>query len=235
MINDTERLQWLISLAEKNLDEMPEWEWPKMKAELVQYLYPWAEQRIIGDLVESEERKGQLGKATLVETQDELRKALDALTWATAHTMTLPPDHMPIYEHEIKLDITLKLLQGVTDEAEFTIQHRGPLKSRVFMALSQILASGLITPPQLRFCPECNRIFLLRRKPDPKKQYFCSPRCSSKASSRVYYQKLKGEKAEEVKSKKRERSHRQYKEKIRKKHGPNVRIVRRPRISKSGD
>ena len=207
-----------------------------MKAELVQYLYPWAERRIIEDLVESEERKGQLDKATLVETQDELRKALNELTWATAHTMSLPPDHMPIYEHEIQLeDITLKLLQGTTDKAEFRIQYGGPLKGKVFMALSQILANGLIKPPQLRLCPECKRIFLLGRKPDPKKQYFCSSRCSSKASSRVYYQKLKGEKAEEVKSKKRERSHGRYKEKIHKKHGPNVRVARRPRISKSGD
>ncbi len=229
MKNDTERLQWLISLSEKNLDEMPEWEWPKIKAELVQYLYPWAERSVIEVFLQSKELKGQLNKATLVETQDELRKALEALTWATAHTMSLPIDHMPIYQHEIQLDITLKLIQGITEEAEFRIQYGGPLKSRVFMALSQILANGLIKPPQLRLCPECKRIFLLRRKPDPKKQYFCSSRCSSKASSRAYYQKLKGEKAEEVKSKKREKSHRQYKEKIRKKYGPNVRVARRPR------
>jgi len=229
MINDAERLQWLISLSEKNLDEMPDWEWPKIKAELYQYLLPWAGEGMIRHILRADENSGAISRETVIETQGEVKRVLQTIASASAKLRELPTNNLSLHHLDIPLrELTLRIVSANPLD-EFRCQFEGPLTSKVFMILSNILASGNIKRSQLRLCPECKRIFLLRRKPDPKKQYFCSSRCSSKASSRVYYQKLKGEKAEEVNSKKRERSHRQYKEKFRKKHGPNVKVARRPR------
>ena len=228
MINDTERFQWLISLSEKNLDEMPDWEWPKIKAELLQYLLPWAGEGMIRQILLADENSGAISRETVIETQGEVKRVLLTIASASAQLSGLPTNSLALAYHDIPLNLTLRIISANPLD-EFRCQYEGPLRDRVFMALGNILASGHVRRSQLRLCPECKRIFLLRRKPDPKKQYFCSSRCSSKASSRAYYQKMKGEKAEEVKSKKRERSHRQYKEKIRQKHGPNVKVARRPR------
>jgi len=236
MGNDIERLKWLISLSEKDLSGVTEWEWPTLKAELIRYLSPWADPKYVGLLLrldnEKELSKKEFREDAMAEIQAELRTVLKDLVTGSVRVSGLPPRHGLIYQSEIPLNVTLKILQTDTNKEEkfeFRCYYDGPLRDRVFITLSNILAAGSVTPTQLRRCPQCERIFLLARKPDPKKKYFCSPKCSSKASSRDYYQRIKNEGAERFKAKRQETSHRHYVGKQQKTHGSKTKVARRPR------
>jgi hypothetical protein len=82
----------------------------------------------------------------------------------------------------------------------------------LYLAFSQILGS------QLRLCPECkHRVFLIDRKPRADRIFYCSRTCSWNASTKRY------------RARERERSHRRFAAKTRRKAGmSNVRVARRP-------
>jgi len=63
------------------------------------------------------------------------------------------------------------------------------LLTQARFALFAHLVGSQIVPSQLRVCPEDAVIFVLERKPQPAKTYFCSPRCARRASSRAFYQR----------------------------------------------
>jgi hypothetical protein len=63
------------------------------------------------------------------------------------------------------------------------------LLTQARFALFTHLLGSQILPSQLRVCLEDAVIFVLERKPQPGKQYFCSPRCARRASSRAFYQR----------------------------------------------
>src|SRR5262245_37956031 len=92
-------------------------------------------------------------------------------------------------------------------------------------ALVSYLVSSGIVAGQIRKCPTCGRIFLLKRKPRGDVLFHCSLKCSRLAATRRYREK----KVDELKAKERERSHRRYVTKQRQKYGPKVRVERRPR------
>ena len=87
-----------------------------------------------------------------------------------------------------------------------------------------LLAAGL-QKDQIRTCPECQKIFLVRRRPRADKKYHCSNRCAQQYASREYRKRTK----EELRSKERERSRQRYVAKQRRKLGPNVKVERKPR------
>ena len=106
------------------------------------------------------------------------------------------------------------------------------LQRKVELALFHHLSSSGILRGQLRTCPECGRIFLIGRKPRSDQTFQCSLRCSRNAATKRYRQRLAKERGEEVKAHERERSHRRYVAKQRKKFpGRKVRIQRRPRTT----
>jgi hypothetical protein len=90
--------------------------------------------------------------------------------------------------------------------------------------LQLYLVAGGVEKNQIRTCPECKKIFLNRRKPRADKKYHCSNRCAQQYASKEYRKRTK----EELRSKERERSHRRYVSKRRKRF-PNAPIGRRPR------
>jgi len=79
---------------------------------------------------------------------------------------------------------------------------------------------------------ECQRILLLSRRPRHNKKFHCSLRCSRNAATRSYRERLARAKGEETMEKERERSHRRYVAKQRRKLGPNVSVSRRLRKQK---
>ena len=87
------------------------------------------------------------------------------------------------------------------------------------------LLAASIEKNQIRTCPECEKIFLVRRRPRPDKTYHCSNRCAQRYASKEYRKRNKDELGVEE----RERSHRRHVEKQRRKYGPKVKVERRPR------
>lgn len=92
-------------------------------------------------------------------------------------------------------------------------------------ALASYLVSAGIIAGQIRKCPTCGRIFLLKRKPRNDLEFHCSLKCSRLAATRRY-RKNKGD---ELLAKERERKHQEYKKKQQMKFG-KVKVQRRPRV-----
>src|SRR5262249_26952826 len=68
------------------------------------------------------------------------------------------------------------------------IKARGPA-TKVFAALaSHLLVSGIVAG-QIRRCPECGKIFLLKVKPQPDRDFHCSTKCTNRATFRRYKDK----------------------------------------------
>ena len=234
MENDVERLQWLISLSDRDLSGVAEWEWPTIKADLIRFLMPWADSKRVGVLLRIDGKK-DLREEVITEVQAELRGVLKDLVSGSA--MFSGSASTPVYQSEIPLNVTLQIIQhdmNKDEKAQFYCRYDGPLRDRIFVALSNILAAGSVAPSQFRRCPECERIFLLGRMPDPKKKYFCSPKCSSKHTSRTYYERLKKGGGEAFKAKRRETSHQSHVKKQQKKYGSIVKVARRPRKTTRG-
>jgi hypothetical protein len=95
-----------------------------------------------------------------------------------------------------------------------------------YLALYRHLVSSGIVRGQLRVCPQCQRIFLAKRRPRSDVTLHCSLRCSRLAATHRYRTRQK----EQLKVKERERSHDRYVRKKRAKY-PAVPVPRRPRKS----
>jgi hypothetical protein len=53
---------------------------------------------------------------------------------------------------------------------------------------SHIVASGIVGG-QIRTCPECDRLFLLKLKPQPNREFHCSTPCTNRATFRRFNEK----------------------------------------------
>ena len=72
----------------------------------------------------------------------------------------------------------------------------------VYSALaSHIIASGIVGG-QIRSCPECGRLFLLKLKPQPNREFHCSTPCTNRATFRRFIKKQRAAAVVEVMHKK---------------------------------
>jgi hypothetical protein len=63
------------------------------------------------------------------------------------------------------------------------------IELQVYVALaSHIVASGIVGG-QIRTCPECGRLFLLKLKPQPNREFHCSTPCTNRATFRRFTEK----------------------------------------------
>lgn len=99
------------------------------------------------------------------------------------------------------------------------------IESQVYSALASYLVSSGIVAGQIRKCPTCGRIFLYKRRPRADVTLHCSLKCSRLAATRRY----RGKQGDKLRVKERERGHRRYVEKQRRKFGPKIKVERRPR------
>jgi len=97
------------------------------------------------------------------------------------------------------------------------------------LALGFHLVGARVTQSNIRNCPECRSVFLIKRKPRNDRTFHCSLRCSRNAATRRYREKNK----KELRAKEQERSHRRYREKQRRKLGLGTKVERRPRKAKN--
>jgi hypothetical protein len=70
------------------------------------------------------------------------------------------------------------------------VQSRN-METQVYAALvSHIVASGIVCG-QIRICPECGRLFLLKLKPQPNREFHCSTPCTNRATFRRFSEKAR--------------------------------------------
>jgi hypothetical protein len=74
---------------------------------------------------------------------------------------------------------------------QFVQSHK--VEAQVYAALaSHIVASGIVGG-QIRTCPECERLFMLKIKPQPNRDFHCSTPCTNRATFRRFSQKKRSE------------------------------------------
>lgn len=112
---------------------------------------------------------------------------------------------------------------------EFSISTQPGTGFMIQRALYEDLVGSGILRGQLRICPVCQTIFLIKRKPRTDKRLHCSVKCSRLAATRRYRRRQAEKYGEQIKVEERERSHRRHVTKQRRKYGPNVKVERRPR------
>ena len=61
----------------------------------------------------------------------------------------------------------------------------------VYTALASHVVTAGIVGGQIRTCPVCDRIFIMKLKPQPKRQFHCSIQCTNRATFRRYELKRK--------------------------------------------
>src|SRR5262245_22340730 len=108
---------------------------------------------------------------------------------------------------------------------DFPLYFDDSLANRVAARFQLYLVAAGVDKSQIRPCPECKRIFLAKIKPQPEKIYYCTHRCAQIVASRAYRERNKSK----LKLRERERKRRRYVEEQRRKHGPKVKVERRPR------
>jgi predicted RNA-binding Zn ribbon-like protein len=63
------------------------------------------------------------------------------------------------------------------------------IEAQVYAALaSHVVVSGIVGG-QLRKCPECGRLFLLKLKPQPNREFHCSTPCTNRATFRRHLER----------------------------------------------
>ena len=203
------RLEWAIRFSQTELDAFREGDWLNLKEEFWEFLYGmnlWA----LDFNTKNGDRKSTAGQvsdvlprweeeyldrqfkesfmkgtdpALLREIQDSMRRILGGLAANTEKGKSII-QWIPIREADfiISAHASSQPFSGV-----FSIDDRMKL-SQATLGL-HLIGSG-VAGDQIRSCPECQRIFLAKRKPRADKTFHCSLRCARLAATRRYQKKL---------------------------------------------
>jgi hypothetical protein len=251
-------LEWAIRFCQANLSALREGDWINLKEDLYEFIeYGQHTAALLKAIFPDQdnpggELKSEFCKRTtekeIAEVQGGLKRRLSGFAYSRGEqevallrklrhldtaSVRFPfvKDFLPV--QRLRITSGTIELQGFRPNEPFRqMISFGPkpnLQIKVDLALFRHLVSSGILRGQLRTCPECGRIFLLRRKPRSDQTFQCSLRCSRNAATRRYRERLAMEHGQEVKAQERERSHRRYVAKQRRKYGPKVKVERRPR------
>jgi hypothetical protein len=244
-----ETLEWAIGFCQANLGALRDGDWINLKEDLYEFIeygqhtaarlkaiFP--DQDNVGGELKAEFCKATTEKE-IAEVQGGLKKRLSGFAYSKGEQEAAllrklrHPDTPGLPVQRLRITSGTIELQGFRPNEPFrqsiSFGPKPNLQIKVDLALFRHLVSSGILRGQLRNCPECGRIFLLRRKPRSDQTFQCSLRCSRNAATRRYRERLAMEHGQEVKAQERERSHRRYVAKQRRKYGPNVKVERRPR------
>jgi endogenous inhibitor of DNA gyrase (YacG/DUF329 family) len=234
-MNDTEKLAFVLRLAEMDLDALREGDrlntlddvvaflaWPpasvaggwlakNLNLELVKELQGDARfvlKRLAVDLGLFDE-KGEVVPHYIQAITRLSHSGLEVWTQGGRHRIIVP-----IKEGNLALDVTQP------GSLQVQIINSVDIRTAFRVALAAVLAA--VGVPALRICPapDCGKLFVAEHG----KRQFCSDRCKAREMMRRYRETHREEE--------KERSHKHYARKKKKELGPNVKIERRPRTQK---
>jgi len=234
-------LEWAVWFSQIDLDSLREGDWINLEKDLSWFMFKSnerSEKGLMGQasrryLISPRPHASRLRRPTREEIrglQSALSKDVKGLAYRPNPLgWSLPSVCRPIENVSLSVEIrspTVSPFRYAYDYvADVKEGYQVTTESSFRLAFFEYLVRSGILGSQLRYCPKCERIFLLKRKPRPDKEFYCSLRCSRLAATHAYRKR----KAEELKVKERERSHRRHVAKQRRQFGPNVKVERRPR------
>jgi hypothetical protein len=243
------KVAWAIELAQKDLEQLTDGDWLNLKNELFDFLTAEIEwsfgvnaKRLrnedivaLGQLIT--EARTDLNDVDrydidkmIVEEEDQLKAIAladqDRNGWN--HLVTVE-NMRGIREHlREMLDWVQTEDYSSFIDFEFPPPQDDWLPCTVGARFRLYLIAAGVDKSQIRSCPECKRVFLAKIKPQSEKVYYCTHRCAQIVASRAYRERNKNK----LKPRERERKRRRYVEEQRRKHGPNVKVERKPRQRK---
>lgn len=227
--DNIKKLEWAIWLSQQvDLGSLSEGDWLNIKEGLHDFIYFTGvgrigpRPRITGSfskemrLASRKNFRKKVKPHVVVEIQQFFRDILRSF----AQTKGIYQQYIPIRDAEL-------LLTGFrSSQSPFVgMVFTDDVKAAASLTLGFHLVSAGITLDQIRTCPECQRIFLIKRKPRSDMTFHCSNQCARLAATWRYRER----KEKKLKTKERERSRRRYVEKQKQKYGAKVKVARRPR------
>jgi len=227
-------VEWAISLSQANLDDFSDGDWLKLKEELHSFIFggeegstPFfegVEGRTLGSprVVSRDLKRDALVRNV---SQEDLRQIRDGLEEWLEKQADLGLGFYPVFARGTNFAFgTYAADQTFT----WMILPRNFTVAAMF-AFGMHLVGSQITGEQIRDCPLCGRCFLLKRKPRADRNFYCTPRCATNAATKAYRERQKTENAAALREKERGRSRERYVKRQKQKHGPKVKVERRPR------
>jgi len=235
-------LEWAILLSRTNLDGCTEGDWLNLKEGLYDFIYWMAESREVvikqigggkKDLVKIRPTKGvifpPMPRSTFFDYVS--KEGLMKLRANFQLFFENVARGIVVYKCQIR-DVSFWISANKPTGHFIRYIILGPSQmEEQYIPVAQIslgdhLTESGIMPDQIRLCPECNRLFMLKMRPRKDRNFYCSLMCTRNAATRAYRKR----KAEELKLKEGERSHRRYKQRVRQQPGhARSKVVRRPR------
>jgi len=171
-------LDWAISLSQRNLSELREGDWLNLREELY------------GFLQAQEDKRSFFEKATR-ETVEKIQRELKIRFDQCA-------DNYAGWEKKRSSDAVLAISPFDASRTKFHLMAYPPdflfrqtiqcedLKTAVLLELNNILTVSGMAMSQIRRCPNCSKLFLLRMKPRRDRNFYCSRKCSGLVATRDY-------------------------------------------------
>jgi hypothetical protein len=211
------KLEWAISLSQKNLQDLREGDWLNLREELYEFLR--------GPEAPADLRKEIFFKRATLSSikaiQGELKTRFDQCVdmYTSWEKGGLKEAILGIAPFDVS-GATVHLTAQSPDLSFHQTVSCEDLKTEVLLKLNNLLEVSGVIMSQIRRCPDadCGRLFLLRMKPRADRNFYCSRRCSGLAATREYRRK----KEEELRAKDRGR----YAKKQRQKYGATTRVGR---------
>ena len=213
-------LEWAILLCQANLDECTEGDWLNWK----DGLYNFLEQLVLVGVPKKRLEYGiQPTKEKYIKevTADHIKEIRNSLM---AWIKSLASNDF-VYSLELRNNTKLIFTIDSDFRQFFQVIAAGDYVLNAKIAMGSHLVGSGIRLEQIRACPECQIPFILKRKPRPDRNFYCSLRCSRNAATKAYRERNKDSLREKEKKRNRDR----YLTKQQKKYGQKVNVAKKPR------
>jgi hypothetical protein len=232
------RLEWAIWLSQVNLNGFRDGDWLNLQQDFREHIASSFSASIAGVVPIPQEHVDELVVSSLAtkakqgeleKLQRSIKEDLKKIAYSGENEPSdlLPVTTFPIEEASI-------VVEGYSPNEPFklSISTQAGTGFMIQRVLYEDLVGSRIIRGQLRICPVCQAVFLIKRKPRADKHLHCSLKCSRLAATRRYRKKQAEKYGEQVKAKERERSHRRHVTRQQKRFpGRKVKVQRRPRTS----
>ena len=230
-VEHMERLQWVVLLSQMDLNALREGDRMNLKEELYEFIYGKGFLNVPGGGIQrtvtyqdDRFRVTRLSeKASFVKKiSPQFVREVQAFIKRCLLSIANSQDNYPL-SIEFPLEKGLLSVSANDSSQPFSISWTSGFKLAANVAFLIHLAGSGVTKDMIRTCPQCQGLFILKRKPRRDRNFYCSPRCSRNAATIAYRTRKKAE----LMDKERKRSKRRYLDKQRRKYGPNVKVAKR--------
>lgn len=215
-------LVWAILFSQADLDSLREGDWLNLKEDLYEFIdVPAPIQHLVLPPAKRDEFVNLISREQVSKIQERIKSDLFAYSYKPDGPSGSPIIRARAVEFNfVSFGADMPFHQW-TQALDVVVASR--------LALGFHLVGAKISQANIRICPECKSLFLIKRRPRKDRVFHCAIRCARLAATRRYRKKRK----EELTLKEKQRSRRRYVERQQRKYGPKVKVGRNPRKLKT--